>query len=135
MRIKHRTGKEFMNAESDPENSKLDVLPRILIVDDEPLIRAGLKALLNREGYDLQFAEDGFEGLEMAFKGNPDVILLDVMMPGMDGFEFCKKIRKSKDLSDVPVVFISALDDKEARLKGLKRERTNILPSHLMDAN
>ena len=109
-----------MNAESDPEISKVDVLPRILIVDDEPLIRAGLKALLNREGYDLQFAEDGFEGLEMAFKGNPDVILLDVMMPGMDGFEFCKKIRKSKDLSDVPVVFISALDDKEARLKGFE---------------
>ena len=109
-----------MNAESDPENSKVDVLPRILIVDDEPLIRAGLKALLNREGYDLQFAEDGFVGLEMALKGNPDVILLDVMMPGMDGFEFCKKIRESKDLSDVPVVFISALDDKEARLKGFE---------------
>jgi two-component system, cell cycle response regulator len=109
-----------MNAESDPENSKLDVLPRILIVDDEPLIRAGIKALLNREGYDLQFAEDGFVGLEMALKGNPDVILLDVMMLGMDGFEFCKKIRESKGLSDVPVVFISALDDKEARLKGFE---------------
>lgn len=109
-----------MNAESDPEILKVDVMSRILIVDDEPLIRAGIRALLNKEGYDLRFAEDGFQGLEMAFKDNPDVILLDVMMPGMDGFEFCKKIRESKDLSDVPVVIISALDDKEARLKGFE---------------
>lgn len=94
--------------------------PHILVVDDEPLIRAGIRALLNKEGYKLQFAEDGKQGLEMAFAESPDVILLDVMMPGMDGFEFCKIIRESEHLSDVPIVFISALDDKEARLKGFE---------------
>lgn len=94
--------------------------PRILVVDDEPLIRAGIRALLNKEGYTLQFAEDGHKGLEMAFADSPDVILLDVMMPGMDGFEFCKHIRESESLSDVPIVFISALDDKQARLNGFE---------------
>ncbi len=112
-----------MTSTNNSENSELlgsVSQPRILVVDDEPLIRAGIRALLNKEGYLLQFAEDGHEGLELAMKDSPDVILLDVMMPGMDGFEFCRRIRQSEGIADVPIVFISALDDKEARLKGFE---------------
>ncbi len=59
--------------------------PRVLMIDDEPVARESIEALLIREKYDLQFAEDGREGIDKAIGLSPDLILLDVMMPGMDG--------------------------------------------------
>ena len=92
----------------------------ILIVDDEPLGRAVLEGLLFREGYNLIFAENGAETLAKAAEFLPDLILLDVMMPTMDGFEVCGRLRADPVLAKVPVVMVTALDDKKARLRGIE---------------
>jgi len=93
---------------------------KILIIDDEPMARAALEALLAAENYDLHFAENGQDGLALAGVLLPDVILLDVMMPGMSGFEVCKAIRAVYALSEVPIILITALDDRDSRIEGLR---------------
>jgi two-component system cell cycle response regulator len=93
--------------------------PLVLIVDDEPVDRDTLEALLLAEGYQLAFAEHGPDALAQATARPPDVILLDVMMPGMDGFDVCRRLRANPDLAEVPVIFVTALDDRDARLRGL----------------
>ena len=96
-------------------------LPHIvLIVDDEPVGRETLEALLLAEGYQLAFAANGPEALAQAAALSPDVILLDVMMPGMDGFEVCRRLRASPAVAEVPVIFVTALDDRDARLRGIE---------------
>jgi len=98
----------------------MDRLPEILIIDDDPIVRTSLSALLSTEPYELVFAEDGAEGLEQAKNILPDVILLDVMLPGMDGFEVCRRLRDNEDLAEVPVLMITTLDDRESRLNGIQ---------------
>ena len=92
----------------------------ILIVDDNPLGREALGELLHQQGYTLAFAADGPEALKQAAALAPDLILLDVMMPGMDGFEVCRRLRADANLAEVPVVMVTALDDKAMRLRGLE---------------
>lgn len=94
--------------------------PKILVVDDEAIARATIEALLSSENYKLYFAEDGMQALSMAAEIQPDIILLDVMMSGMSGFETCKKIRLMPSLAEVPIVLITSLDDRESRMEGLK---------------
>jgi two-component system alkaline phosphatase synthesis response regulator PhoP len=81
---------------------------KILIVDDEPDIIEILKYNLNNEGYDVKSANDGKKAVEKAKKFIPDIILLDVMMPGMDGIEACKEIKKISSLSNTRIIFLSA---------------------------
>ena len=92
----------------------------ILIIDDDPLARAVLEGLLSEEPYQLIFAATGDEGLAQALAITPDVILLDVMMPGMDGFEVCRRLRASHELAEVPILMLTALDNRTARLAGLQ---------------
>ena len=92
----------------------------VLIVDDEPIGRSSLQALLAREGYRLETAPDGPSALRAAEESVPDLILLDVMMPGMDGFEVTRRIRASKALAEVPILLVTALDDTASRLAGLE---------------
>ncbi|CAN2039736.1 histidine kinase [Candidatus Magnetomoraceae bacterium gMMP-15] len=94
--------------------------PRILIVDDDPNSRDLIKILLSKEGYDIDLACDGNEGLDKAVKNPPDLILLDVVMPEMDGFELCKHLRSDSLLTEVPIIMITSLDDRDSRLKGIK---------------
>jgi putative two-component system response regulator len=94
--------------------------PKILIVDDESIACITLEALLSAEKYDLYFAETGMEGIALAAQILPDVILLDVMMPGMNGFEVCQQIRSMVSLAEVPIILITALDDRESRMTGLE---------------
>ncbi|MFZ2098021.1 MAG: response regulator [Anaerolineales bacterium] len=91
----------------------------VLIIDDEPAARESLEALLTAEGYQLEFAMDGIQGLARAAELYPDIILLDVMMPGIDGFEVCRRLREDPILAEVPVVMITALDDQASRLHGI----------------
>ncbi len=90
----------------------------ILIVDDEPSARYTLEALLFQEGYDLAFASNGAEALKKAAELIPDLILLDVMMPRMDGFEVCRRLRADPHLAEVPVIMVTALDDRDSRVQG-----------------
>jgi DNA-binding response OmpR family regulator len=92
----------------------------ILIVDDQPSARKVLQGLLAKQGYTLAFAESGQEALSKAIEVVPDLILLDVMMPDMDGFEVCKRLRADQALAEVPVVMVTALDDQDSRLMGLE---------------
>lgn len=92
----------------------------ILIVDDEPGARDTLEALLLPEGYKLEFASNGREALEKAEALTPSLILLDVMMPEMDGFEVCRHLRSRPLIAEVPIILITALDDRESRLRGIE---------------
>jgi len=94
--------------------------PRVLVVDDHPSSRMTAVALLSVEGYDVLEADSGPAALESMVAYNPDLILLDVMMPGMDGFEVCRHIKQDEHTRLTPVVFITALDDRRARLKGIE---------------
>ena len=92
----------------------------ILIVDDEQVSRYTVEILLAAEGYNLVFAENGEDGLQKAEELVPDLMLLDVMMPGMDGFEVCQRLRNNKRLAELPIVMVTALDDRDSRLRGIK---------------
>jgi len=92
----------------------------ILIVDDEPFGRDTLESILEPEGYILVMAENGYQAIEKARETQPDVILLDVMMPGMSGFEVCQRIRNEKLLAEIPILFLTALDDRQSLLNGLE---------------
>jgi len=91
----------------------------ILIVDDQEIARKTLEMLLDEDGYQLHFAENGPEALAQAVKLVPDLILLDVMMPGMSGLEVCQKLRAHKVLAEVPILMLTALTDRESRLKAI----------------
>jgi CheY-like chemotaxis protein len=86
---------------------------RVLIVDDDADVRTALGEILSSEGFAVSEAADGFEGLRRAREERPDVILLDLVMPGMDGFEFRAAQRTDPRLAAVPVVVISACDRPE----------------------
>jgi putative two-component system response regulator len=98
----------------------MDERNTILIVDDESAGRETLESILEPEGYYLVLAENGYEAIERAKAVQPDVILLDVMMPGMNGFEVCRHIRNEKELAEVPILFLTALDDRQSLLNGLE---------------
>ncbi len=91
----------------------------ILVVDDEPVVRQLLEAILVPEGYQLFFGVDGDEALKKAAEIFPDIILLDVMMPKMDGFEVCKQIRQLNATAHIPIFLITALDDRDSRIRGI----------------
>lgn len=92
----------------------------ILIVDDEYSGRETLQSVLEGEGYNLVMAENGPQAIEKAKTIFPDVILLDVMMPGMTGFEVCERIRNDPQVAEIPIIILTALDDRDALLTGLK---------------
>jgi two-component system response regulator RegX3 len=90
---------------------------RLLIVEDEEAIRIGLMDVLVYHGYEVEFAADGTAGLDMALSGRFDLILLDVMLPGMDGFEICNRIRAQD--RDQPVIMLTARSTDEDIIQGL----------------
>jgi len=92
----------------------------ILLVDDDPNNLLLLEELLLSEGYSTLSATSGSEALTLAKTSNPCLILLDVMMPDMDGFEVCRQLRQDRQLQATPIIFLTALDDDSSRLKGLE---------------
>jgi DNA-binding response OmpR family regulator len=88
----------------------------VLVVDDDPKIRELLRLYVEREGHRAAFAADGPEALAVARKSRPDLVLLDVMLPGLDGFEVCRRLREE---SDVPVVLLTARSGDSDKVVGL----------------
>ena len=108
---------------------------KILIVDDELAGRETLVDLLDGQSYNLVFANNGAEALEKVAKLRPDLILLDVMMPGMDGFEICHQIKAEKAWQHIPIILITALDGKKDLVRGLDAGADDFLskPVHGME--
>jgi two-component system cell cycle response regulator len=90
----------------------------ILIVDDNPQILSIMSDLLGPLGYQIVCASGGREAIDQAAAAPPDLVLLDVMMPGMDGFEVCRRIRADAQLAQVPIILVTALDDGASRVQG-----------------
>ena len=90
---------------------------RIMIVDDEPDLITLVQVRLAASGYEVIAAHDGGEGLEKAQKEKPDLILLDVMMPGIDGFEVLRKLKNSPQTISIPVIMLTAKGDRQSLSK------------------
>ncbi len=90
---------------------------KVLIIEDEQSISDIIKFNLTKEGFEVETAYDGQEGLDMALSHNPNLILLDVMLPSMDGFQVCKKIRESKN---TPILMLTAKEEEVDKVLGLE---------------
>ena len=92
---------------------------RILIVDDEPNIVVPLQFLMEQKGYHVRVAENGEEAIEAIFRFQPDLILLDIMLPGINGFEVCQTVRENRNLGDIKIVLVTALGREVDMAKGM----------------
>jgi sigma-B regulation protein RsbU (phosphoserine phosphatase) len=88
-------------------NPTTTAAPRILIIDDDPMIHKLLGAILRRAGFDCLDADGGADGLDLAKNGAPELIILDIMMPGMNGFEVMRALKSDPQTSNIPVIFLS----------------------------
>lgn len=91
----------------------------ILVMEDDVNIQELIVEFLKAEGYDVDYASDGLEGIQLFKKKEYDLVLLDIMMPNLDGYSVCKMIRKS---SNVPIIFLTALNEESEQLKGFELE-------------
>ncbi len=89
---------------------------RVLIIEDDEDIREILKLRLSKEGYKIIEAEDGETGINLAELYKPELIILDIMLPGIDGYEVCRNIKRK---GDIPVIFLSCKDEDEDKIAGL----------------
>ncbi len=101
----------------DVQGEQADSKQKILVVDDEASIRRILETRLKMAGYNVVTAEDGEEAVELFNKINPDIVILDVMMPKMDGYGVTREIRR---VSDIPIIILTALGDVSERITGLE---------------
>jgi DNA-binding response OmpR family regulator len=94
--------------------------PIILVIDDSPNNLSVIARHLEDHNFEVMIARDGEDGVIKAARGFPDLILLDIMMPGMDGFETCIRLKSTPDTNEIPVLFMTALDGIEDKLKGFE---------------
>ena len=92
---------------------------RILIVDDDEMVLIALNELLRPEGYEVHTSSRGTEALKKLDQDGYDLLMLDVIMPEMNGFELCKKIREKENYRETPIVFLSAKSQDEDRVQGI----------------
>ncbi|AXJ02039.1 two-component system, OmpR family, alkaline phosphatase synthesis response regulator PhoP [Cyclonatronum proteinivorum] len=100
----------------------------ILVVDDEEDLLEFISYSLRKEGYDVLTTDKGETGIKMAGENRPDLILLDIMMPGMNGIEVCRVIKQNQDLRHIPVVFLTAKMDEKIEVQGLDLGADDYLP-------
>ena len=107
--------------------------PEVLIVDDQPANLDVLCRLLERDGYSLSVANNGPRGIELARATLPDIILLDVVMPGMDGYEVCRQLKAESSTAGIPVVFITARDEETDLLDGFTAGGVDYIPKPIRE--
>jgi len=97
------------------------IIPKkILIVEDDPSFSRAINHIIQKEGYDVITASNGMAGLRMAKDENPDLLILDVMLPGLDGFEICHQLRQEPLTENLPIIMLSAKGQEIDRTTGLK---------------
>lgn len=99
----------------------------VLVVDDQAPSRDAMADALRPLGYEVLHASDGWEGMSLARERLPDVILLDILMPGLDGYEVCQQLKADEETRLIPIVFLTGLDSRQARLRGLEVGATDFL--------
>ena len=114
-----------MTENEELETAETEARQKILVADDEASIRRILETRLKMVGYDVVTAEDGEEAVEVFNKTNPDLVVLDVMMPKMDGYGVTREIRRT---SDVPIIILTALGDVSERITGLELGADDYIP-------
>ena len=122
--IAERDARITTRARTQPEigtrSGSMNPNSTVLVVDDEPIGLEVVKALLGSSDYALHCAANGPEALAKTEQLRPDLILLDVLMPGMSGYDVCRKIRATPHLADIPIILLTALNDRDAKLRGLQ---------------
>lgn len=93
-------------------------MPRILIIDDDPAISDLVSINLEMAGYDVQQAVDGIKGQALAVQLQPDLIMLDLMLPKVDGFTVCQRLRRDERTADIPVLMLTALGQIQDKIQG-----------------
>lgn len=101
---------------------------RILVVDDEQDLVWAVRHSLSDEGYEVLTAYDGVEALAVALRYHPDLVILDIRMPGLDGFEVCRKLRRNPNMAAVPILFLTVCTGTKDRIKGLDEGGDDYLP-------
>ncbi|MFM7546606.1 MAG: response regulator transcription factor [Synechococcales cyanobacterium] len=94
-------------------------MPRILVIDDDPAISEIVATNLEMAGYDVSRADDGIKGQALALQLNPDLIMLDLMLPKVDGFTVCQRLRRDERTADIPVLMLTALAQPQNQVEGL----------------
>lgn len=93
---------------------------KIMVVDDDEVLRTMMKQLLESSGFICEIARDGLEALKIASEYNPDLVILDVSMPNLDGYETCRMLREKDKNMEIPIIFLSAKAELEDRIYGFK---------------
>lgn len=102
-------------------------MAQILIVDDSPTDAHILKAMLEKNGFEIETAENGVEGIERAKELKPDLILMDVVMPGLNGFQATRQLTKNAETADIPVIIVTTKDQETDRVWGLRQGAKDFL--------
>ncbi len=107
-------------------------MKRILVVDDEIGALTLIGIMLDRGGFEVLKARDANQALAILEKETPDLMILDVMMPGVDGIELCQMIRKRKETADTPILILSARGDAESVMRGMDAGASDYLPKPIL---
>ena len=100
---------------------------KILIVDDDPSLQALTKLRFKKNGYDVSCASDGIEAVKMAKEEIPDLIILDIILPGLDGTEVARELRQDERTAKIPIIFLSALEGTDANVMALTNAGSNLV--------
>ncbi|MFN7915177.1 MAG: response regulator [Vicinamibacterales bacterium] len=114
------TGTDEVGGPTEPAGRLDETAAHILVVDDLPANTRVLEALLTREGYRVTCAENGEQALEEVAKDRPDLVLLDILMPKIDGYEVCRRLKNDPATRLIPVVLVTGLTDTDSRIRGLE---------------
>ncbi|MGB2578373.1 DNA-binding response OmpR family regulator [Elusimicrobium simillimum] len=96
-------------------------MKKILIIEDEPSISEMVKMMLERSGFEAVICDNGREALDVVKRENPNLIILDVMLPGMDGIEIAKALNNSSDTANIPIIVASALEESKHLFEGISQ--------------
>ena len=113
---------------SEPGGATEPKKKTVLVVEDSPTQALHMQALLEQEGLSVLLAHDGKTGLEMAQELGPDLIVLDVQMPGMNGFQVCGELKNRRATKDIPIIMFTRHDEREAVVLGLQTGAVDYIP-------